>query len=58
MFDDAQDLLKKIVADGSLKCHGILGFYRAQRRGDDIVVFDEGEEVEVLYGIRQQVRFF
>ena len=56
LFSDAQALLKEMVATGSLQCHGVVGFYRAERRGDDILVYGEdGEQLEVLYGIRQQV---
>ena len=55
LFNDAQTMLKSIVSGGLLKCHGVVGFYRAQQQGDDILILDEeGRKMEVFYGIRQQ----
>ena len=50
LFDEAQVLLKQIIADGSLKPRGVYGFWPAQSDGDDIVLYDEA-------GGRQVARF-
>jgi 5-methyltetrahydrofolate--homocysteine methyltransferase len=38
LFDDANALLDRIVADGSLRARGVYGFWPAHAEGDDIVV--------------------
>ena len=38
LFDDANELLDRIVADGSLRAEGTYGFWPAHSEGDDIVV--------------------
>ena len=55
-FDAAQTMLKNIINSGLLKAHGVVAFYRANSVGDDIEVYGEdGQVIEVLYGLRQQV---
>jgi 5-methyltetrahydrofolate--homocysteine methyltransferase len=51
LFDDAQTLLDKIVAEGSLTAHGAYGFWPARSEGDDIVVAPGGP------GAAAEVRF-
>ncbi|MFN8610090.1 MAG: methionine synthase [Vulcanimicrobiota bacterium] len=38
LFDDAQTLLNRIVAEKRLKARAVYGFFRAQAEGDDILV--------------------
>ena len=38
LFDDANALLDRIVADGSLRAAGVLGFWPARADGDDLVL--------------------
>jgi 5-methyltetrahydrofolate--homocysteine methyltransferase len=40
LFDDANTLLDRIIADGSLKARGAYGFWPAHSEGDDIVLPD------------------
>jgi len=47
LFDNAQALLKSIVADGSLVARGAYGFWPAASEGDDIVLFRDGARREV-----------
>eukprot|EP01137_Pigoraptor_chileana_P011610 Opistho-2@62742 len=62
VFDEANDLLRQIIKDKSLRCVGIVGFYPANTVGDDIQVFapadDEARTTAVpinsFYGLRQQ----
>ncbi|CAI9731474.1 methionine synthase-like isoform X1 [Octopus vulgaris] len=57
LFDDAQELLKKIIEEKSLKANGVFGFYRANSNGDDIEIYDENRKViAVFYGLRQQAK--
>jgi 5-methyltetrahydrofolate--homocysteine methyltransferase len=50
LFDDANVLLDKIIADGSFKARGLYGFWGAHSSGDDIVL-DNGVRFPML---RQQ----
>jgi 5-methyltetrahydrofolate--homocysteine methyltransferase len=50
LFDDANVLLDKIIADGSFKARGLYGFWGAHSEGDDIVL-DNGVKFPML---RQQ----
>ncbi|KAF8360237.1 metr-1, partial [Pristionchus pacificus] len=55
VFEDAQVWLKKILNEGIIKGSAEVAFLRAGSMGDDIVLFDEGNEsVGTLYGMRQQ----
>jgi 5-methyltetrahydrofolate--homocysteine methyltransferase len=55
LFDEAQDLLKDIISNGTLEARAIVGFYRANSVGDDVEVYGEdGEVLSTFYGLRQQ----
>ena len=58
LFDDAQEMLKRILDEKLLTAHGVIGFWPAIRVGDDIVVYD-GEDrktpIAKLHGLRQQM---
>jgi 5-methyltetrahydrofolate--homocysteine methyltransferase len=53
LFDEANALLDKIVADGSMTAHGVHGCWPAHADGDDLVVDTAGGEVR-LPMLRQQ----
>ena len=58
LFDDAQAMLKKLIAEGSLKAKGVVGFWPAQSLGDDIVLYKEETRHYVLtslHTLRQQI---
>jgi 5-methyltetrahydrofolate--homocysteine methyltransferase len=38
LYDDAQKMLKKVIADKSLQAKAVIGFYPANSDGDDIVL--------------------
>ncbi|MDI1466126.1 methionine synthase [Catellatospora sp. KI3] len=38
LYDDANAMLDQIIADGSLRAHGVYGFWPAHSDGDDIIV--------------------
>ena len=55
LFGDAQKMLKDIIENKLLKANGIVGFYKANSQGDDILVKDEdGKILETFFGLRQQ----
>ncbi len=58
LFDDAQDLLAKIVKQKSLQARGVYGFFPANAVGDDVALFtDESrrERLASFYFLRQQM---
>ncbi|MDX6512582.1 MAG: 5-methyltetrahydrofolate--homocysteine methyltransferase, partial [Gaiellaceae bacterium] len=55
LWDDAQQLLDAIVAEGSLVARGVHGFWPASSDGDDIVVQDDNDdELTRFCFLRQQ----
>ena len=58
VYDDARELLDKIIKEGLLKANGIIGIYPAGRAGaDDVQVFkdeERNEELETFHFLRQQ----
>jgi 5-methyltetrahydrofolate--homocysteine methyltransferase len=61
LFNDAQDLLKEIIANKSLQAKAALGFFPANSLGDDIILHDYVEKaLEVAcekHGSHQQVSY-
>ncbi|GAA0621300.1 methionine synthase [Brevundimonas kwangchunensis] len=58
LFKDAQAMLKRIVDEKWFTAKGVVGFWPANARGDDIVVWtDETRTVEAarFHGLRQQI---
>ncbi len=58
LFEDAQAMLAQMIADRPIRANGVVGFWPANARGDDVVLFaDESrdEEIAVFHGLRQQI---
>jgi 5-methyltetrahydrofolate--homocysteine methyltransferase len=58
LFEDAQTMLKRIVAEKWLTARAAIGFWPANAQGDDIILYtDETRSVRlaVLHTLRQQV---
>jgi 5-methyltetrahydrofolate--homocysteine methyltransferase len=58
LFDDAQDLLKRIVAEKWVRASGVVGFWPANSAGDDIEVYADdsrSSQIATLYTLRQQI---
>jgi len=53
LFDDAQDMLRQIVAEKWITAHGVYGFFPARQDGDDIAVTTPNGERRFLT-LRQQ----
>jgi 5-methyltetrahydrofolate--homocysteine methyltransferase len=59
LFDDANRLLDRIIADNLLQARGVYGFWPAASDGEDIIVYtDESRTAERarFHGLRQQWR--
>lgn len=55
LYDDAREMLDKIIGEKWLVARAVIGLFPANSNGDDIVVFS-GEKEIVLYNLRQQVK--
>jgi 5-methyltetrahydrofolate--homocysteine methyltransferase len=58
LFDDAQAMLKRIVAETWVTANAVIGFWPANAQGDDIVLYTDesrASRLEVLHTLRQQV---
>jgi 5-methyltetrahydrofolate--homocysteine methyltransferase len=59
LFEDAQKLLKQLVADKSLRARGVFGFWPANAVGDDVELYcDESrsQSLRSLHFLRQQMQ--
>ena len=57
LFDEAQDLLKKILKNKLLKANGVIGFWPANAVGDDIELYTDETRKELfatIHTLRQQ----
>ncbi|MET3653979.1 methionine synthase [Dyella japonica] len=54
LFNDAQAMLDKLIAEKWLSARGVIGFWPACSNGDDIVLRHEDGETRVLHHLRQQ----
>jgi 5-methyltetrahydrofolate--homocysteine methyltransferase len=56
LYDEAQEMLDRIVAEKWLTANGVIGFFPANAVGDDIEVYDDERTVvrTVLHNLRQQ----
>jgi 5-methyltetrahydrofolate--homocysteine methyltransferase len=58
LFADAQDMLKKMIAENWVRASAVIGFWPANSDGDDILVFgDESrtKPIATLHTLRQQL---
>jgi 5-methyltetrahydrofolate--homocysteine methyltransferase len=58
LFDDAQDMLRRMAAEHWCRANAVVGFWPANSEGDDILVFaDEGRHkpIATLHTLRQQL---
>ncbi|MBI3618065.1 MAG: methionine synthase [Candidatus Omnitrophica bacterium] len=57
LFDDAQELLREIIAQKLLKAKAVIGFFPANSAGDDIIVYTDDSRKNirtVFHTLRQQ----
>jgi len=59
LFKDAQEMLDKIVSEKWVSANGVIGFWPANRVGDDIRLFEDDSrttEKVTLHSLRQQMK--
>merc|ERR1719387_3110394 len=54
MYDEANEMMDKVIAAGLIEAHAVIGIWPARRVGDDIVVDGPEKEPVTFYGLRQQ----
>lgn len=54
LFDDANRMLDRIVAENLLQANGVVGFFPAMNTGDDVQLFADGKPLAVFHFLRQQ----
>ncbi|MDD4906738.1 MAG: vitamin B12 dependent-methionine synthase activation domain-containing protein, partial [Methylobacter tundripaludum] len=57
LFQDAQDMLKKIISEEWVTARAVVGFFPANSDGDDVVVYTDdtrSQKKETLHHLRQQ----
>lgn len=58
LFQDAQDMLAKMIEEKWVTAHGVIGFWPANSTGDDITLYEDEtrkKERATLYTLRQQI---
>ena len=59
LFEDAQELLGRVVEEGWLQARAVIGFFPANAVGDDVVVYSNDERQDVttrFHFLRQQMK--
>jgi 5-methyltetrahydrofolate--homocysteine methyltransferase len=59
LYDDAQELLDRLSAEGQLQCHGVCGLFPAHSEGDDIHIYDPEQpnrRLTTFHTLRQQTQ--
>jgi 5-methyltetrahydrofolate--homocysteine methyltransferase len=59
LFDDAQEMLKKIIDEKWLQANGVIGIFPANAVGDDILVYEDDTRKKVratFHTLRQQTK--
>ncbi len=57
LFDDAQQILHRMIDERRIEARAVIGFWPANRRGDDLVLYTDDtrtEELTTLHHLRQQ----
>lgn len=57
LFDDAQQMLQKVINDNLLQASGVIGFWPANSAGDDIELYSDESRTQLLthiHTLRQQ----
>ncbi len=54
LFKDAQEMLKKLIAENWIQAKGVIGIFEANAVGDDMEVYEDNQLKTVLHSLRQQ----
>jgi len=44
LFDDGQAMLQKIIADKMLRAEGVIGFYPAESKNEDVIIYEDDKK--------------
>jgi len=58
LYEDAQILLEKVLADKRVRARGVMAFFPANSEGDDILLYEDDARKKVrarVHGLRQQM---
>ncbi|KAB2939515.1 MAG: methionine synthase [Hyphomicrobium sp.] len=58
LFNDAQEMLKRMIAEKWVRASGVIGFWPANSIGDDIALFTDEtrkQQLATLFTLRQQI---
>jgi 5-methyltetrahydrofolate--homocysteine methyltransferase len=59
LFKDAQKMLEKLVEENWIIARGVVGFWPANSKGDDIIIFEDEsrtKQIGTFYTLRQQMK--
>ena len=59
LFDDANEMLDNLIANGGLEAKGVMGLFPANRQDDDVVIYTNESRTETLgvsHHLRQQTQ--
>ncbi|MDG6095930.1 methionine synthase [Alteromonas sp. ZYF713] len=59
LFDDANEMLDNLIANGGLEAKGVIGLFPANRQEDDVVIYTDESRTETLgvsHHLRQQTQ--
>ena len=59
LFDDANEMLDNLIANGGLEAKGVMGLFPANRQDDDVVIYTDESRTETLgvsHHLRQQTQ--
>jgi len=59
LFNDAQKMLEKLVAEKWIKARAVIGFWPANQIGDDVAIFDDEtcqNQIATFHTLRQQMQ--
>ena len=54
LYNDANDMIDKIVSEKWLKLKSLVGIWEAKKNGDDVILFENGDIKETFHFLRQQ----
>tara|TARA_B100001063_G_scaffold76995_1_gene71476 strand:+ start:5011 stop:7635 length:2625 start_codon:yes stop_codon:yes gene_type:complete len=59
LFDDANEMLDNLIANGGLEAKGVMGLFPANRQDDDVVIYTDESRTDTLgvsHHLRQQTQ--
>ena len=54
MHKDATEMLQNIISGNWMILKSVVGIWQAKQKGDDVILFENGEQIECFNFLRQQ----